>query len=337
MTPPQSERGEEGEGTAPAASSSVASSSVAGSSAARDLGATLRAHIATWPGRAACAVITASGTVAVAGPVEDVFEWASVTKLLVALAVLVASEEGTLDLDGPAGPDGSTVAHLMAHASGLPFDGASPISPPGRRRIYSNAGVEALAAHLEQRSAIAFGEYLQEGVLGPLGMTATTLAGSPAHGAGGPLSDLALLARELLAPRLVSAGTWRRATSVAFPGLAGVVPGFGRYDPCDWGLGPELAGQKSPHWTGTLNSPSTYGHFGQSGSFVWADPGAGVALAGLSSEPFGPWAREAWPALSDAVLRDVAGTAGPAAIGHPGVGTIYCPPTTIIGPNAGLL
>ena len=277
-------------------------------SASSDLVNALQGHVATWPGRAACAVANAGGTVASAGPEEEVFEWASVTKLLVAFAVLVASEEGTVSLDEPAGPDGSTVAHLLAHASGLPFEGMSPVSPPGRRRIYSNSGVEALAAHLERRSGLPFADYLQEGVLGPLAMTSTTVAGSPAHSGRGPLSDLVLLARELLAPSLVGRDTWTRATSVAFPGLAGVLPGFGRFEPCDWGLGPELAGAKSPHWTGTRNSKATYGHFGQSGSFVWADPEAGIALAGLSSEPFGPWAKEAWPALSDAVLAGLAGT-----------------------------
>jgi CubicO group peptidase (beta-lactamase class C family) len=272
-----------------------------------DLVNVLRAHVATWPGRAACAVANAEVTVASAGPEEEVFEWASVTKLLVAFAVLVASEEGTVSLDEPAGPDGSTVAHLMAHASGLPFEGTSAVSPPGRRRIYSNSGVEALAAHLERRCGLPFADYLQEGVLGPLGMTSTTVTGSPAHAGRGPLSDLAVLARELIAPHLVGTDTWARATSVAFPGLAGVLPGFGRFEPCDWGLGPELAGTKSPHWTGSRNSRSTYGHFGQSGSFVWADPEAGIALAGLSTEPFGPWAKEAWPALSDAVLASLAG------------------------------
>jgi CubicO group peptidase (beta-lactamase class C family) len=247
-------------------------------------------------------VVSGRSTLAMAGLVEGSFAWASVTKLLVALACLVAVEEGTLGLDQPAGPPGSTVAHLLAHASGLPFEGTAPVSPPGRRRIYSNAGYEALAAHLEREAGIDFGEYLKEAVLVPLGMLRTTLKGSPAHGAQGPLIDLALLAGELLSPTLVSPETWQLATSVAFAGLAGVVPGFGRFDPCDWGLGPELKDAKAPHWTGASNSPSTYGHFGQSGSFVWADPAAQLALCGLCSQRFGPWAKKAWPALSDAVI-----------------------------------
>jgi CubicO group peptidase (beta-lactamase class C family) len=46
----------------------------------------------------------------------------SVSKLLAGLAALVAVEEGAVDLDEPAGPDGSTVRHLFAHTSGPVFD-----------------------------------------------------------------------------------------------------------------------------------------------------------------------------------------------------------------------
>jgi CubicO group peptidase (beta-lactamase class C family) len=262
----------------------------------------LRAAVATWPAEGACALVSGRCIVAVAGPADRLYPWASVTKLLVALACLVAAEEGTLGLDQAAGPEGSTVSHLLAHASGLPFEGQAPVSAPGRRRIYSNAGYEALASHLEAQARIGFTAYLSEAVLEPLGMARTSLHGSPAHGASGPVADLALLACELLCPTLVSGQTWRQATCVAFPGLAGVVPGFGRFDPCDWGLGPELKGTKHPHWTGQSNSPGTYGHFGQSGSFVWADPSAGLALCGACALPFGPWAKRAWPEVSDAVL-----------------------------------
>ena len=82
-----------------------------------------------------------------------------------------------------------------------------------------------------------------------------------------------------------------------FPGLDGVLPGFGRQTPNDWGLGIELRDAKAPHWTGERNSPRTYGHFGRSGTFLWVDPDAGVALACLTDRDFGDWAKEAWPRL----------------------------------------
>jgi CubicO group peptidase (beta-lactamase class C family) len=249
------------------------------------------------------------GPIGVKGSVGDVdrpYPWASVTKPVTALAVLVAVEEGTLDLDEPAGPPGSTVRHLLAHASGLGPEGRTPLSAPGRRRIYSNAGFEWLAELLAQRSGLPFSDYVTDGVLAPLAMAGTLLppGASPASGLHGPLGDLLRLAHEWLSPTLISPTTHELASSVAFPGLAGVLPGFGRFDPCDWGLGVEVRGTKHPHWTGDHNSPRTFGHFGQSGSFLWVDPEAGLACAGLADRPFGPWAAEAWPRLADAVLAE---------------------------------
>jgi CubicO group peptidase (beta-lactamase class C family) len=242
------------------------------------------------------------------GRLDHVFRWASVTKLATALATLVAAEEGVVDLDEPAGPPGSTVRHLLAHASGLPFDPGPPIVKPGQRRIYSNGGYEALAAHVEAAAEMPFTEYLAAAVLQPLELRAE-LRGSPAHGLHGTLDDLLRFGAELQRPSLVASETFAEATSVQFRGLVGVLPDIGRMDPNDWGLGFELRDAKSPHWTGTHNSPRTFGHFGGSGSFLWVDPEHGLALASLSDLDFGPWALEAWPRLSDDVLAHDPGVA----------------------------
>ena len=258
--------------------------------------------LARWPvGTAAGGVVDAGGVRAGGGPVDEPLAWASVTKLLTALAVLVAVEEGTVGLDDDAGPPGATVRHLLAHAGGLGPDGAV-LAAPGTRRIYSNAGYELLADVVAGAAGLPFATYLGEAVLAPLELTGTTLEGSAAAGAVGPADDLLRLGRELLAPTLVAPATLAEATVVAFPGLVGVLPGFGRQDPNDWGLGPELRGHKAPHWTGSRNSPRTFGHFGQAGGFLWVDPDAGVACGCLTDRPFGPWAAEAWPALADGVL-----------------------------------
>lgn len=247
-------------------------------------------------------MIGADGTaLARHGDQDRAFPLASVTKPLTALAVLVAVEEGSVDLDQPAGPTGSTLRHLLAHASGLGIDGGV-LSPPGRRRIYSNAGIEAAAATVEVATEMPFATYLSEAVLEPLAMVATTLDGSPAHGATSTAGDLGRLAVELLAPRLIDPATHRTATSVVFPGLKGLVPGFGRQDPNDWGLGVEIRSSKHPHWTAPGNDPGTFGHFGRSGCFFWVDPVAGLALAVTTDEPFESWAVEAWPRLGQAVL-----------------------------------
>jgi CubicO group peptidase (beta-lactamase class C family) len=261
-------------------------------------------QIEDWPAAIAAAGVVRGGEeIAVRGPRDRVLRWASVTKLVTALAALVAAEEGVVDLDEPAGPDGSTVRHLLAHASGLPFEPGAPAGRPGQRRVYSNVGFEVLAEHVAERAEMPFTEYLTQGVLRPLGMQAE-LRGSPASELFGTLDDLLLLARALQRPTLVAPETLAEATSVQFPGLAGVLPDLGRMDPNDWGLGFELRDDKSPHWTGTRNSPRTFGHFGGSGTFLWVDPDAGIALGVLTDLEFGDWAKEAWPRLSDAVLSE---------------------------------
>jgi CubicO group peptidase (beta-lactamase class C family) len=260
-------------------------------------------QVAEWPAETVAVGVLRDGAVAGShGPSDQGFRWASVTKLVTALAVLVAAEEGVVDLDEPAGPPGSTVRHLFAHASGLPFDAGAPIAKPGQRRIYSNAGFEALAAHVEAAAEMPFGEYLAEAVLNPLGLAAE-LRGSPAAGLHGSLDDLLRLGAELQRPGLIAPETLAEATSVQFPGLVGVLPDIGRMEPNDWGLGFELRDEKSPHWTGGRNSPRTFGHFGGSGSFLWVDPEPRVALGCLCDLDFGPWALEAWPRISDDVLE----------------------------------
>jgi CubicO group peptidase (beta-lactamase class C family) len=256
--------------------------------------------IETWGARTAAAGVTgADAEVAAHGPRDAELRWASVTKLLTGLAALVALEEGTVDLDEPAGP--ATLRHLLAHASGLPPEEGQPLMAPERRRIYSNYGIELAASLVAERGGMAFEEYLRAAVLEPLGLRGS-LHGSPAWGYRGPLDDLLALGRELLAPTLVARETLDEATTVQFPGLAGVLPGFGRMEPNDWGLAFELRDAKSPHWTGSRNSPRTFGHFGAAGTFLWVDPEAGLALGVLTDKEFGDWAIDAWPALSDSVL-----------------------------------
>jgi CubicO group peptidase (beta-lactamase class C family) len=255
---------------------------------------------------AAVGVVDRDGVVAWRGDESHEFLWASVTKPVVALAVLVAVEEGVVDLDEPAGPPGSTVRHLLAHASGLPFVGGDPISDVGVRRIYSNSGFEVLAAHVETRAEMPFVEYLTGAVLDPLELQCE-LRGTAGDGLFGTLLDLLDLARELLVPTLVATETLAEATTVAFPGLGGVLPEFGRMEPNDWGLGVEIRDHKSPHWTGTRNSPATFGHYGGAGTFLWVDPDAQLAVACLTDRRISsddPWIKDAWPRFSDAVLSE---------------------------------
>jgi CubicO group peptidase (beta-lactamase class C family) len=252
----------------------------------------------------ALAAVGPDGVLATHGELDRAFRWASVTKLATALAILTAVDDGSIDLDEPAGPAGGTVRHLLAHASGLPFDGEAVVTRVESRRVYSNTGFDRLGALLAERDGGgAFAASLLVRVLAPLGMTATDLVERPSQGLHGPLRDLAALAVELLRPTLVTGATATAMRTLAFPGLKGVLPGVGSFDPLDWGLGAELRDGKDPHWTGSRNSPGTFGHFGGSGTFLWVDPALDVALVCLTDRDYGPWALQAWPALSDAVIE----------------------------------
>ncbi|KAA0120490.1 serine hydrolase [Mycolicibacterium sp. P9-22] len=284
--------------------------------------------LADWPVPTAAAAVIgptfrgersdgAVSVLATHGDTSRPFRLASVTKPLVARAAQVAVEEGAFELDTPAGPPGATVRHLLAHTSGVAMQSTSGeqsdgeeyevLAAPGTRRIYSNAGFTLLAEVLQASAEIAFGGYLREAVFEPLGMTASTLNGGASaagYGAESSVDDLARFAADLLRPALVTPEMHAEATTVQFPGLNGVLPGFGSQRPNDWGLGFEIRAEKTPHWTGSSNSAGTYGHFGQSGTFLWVDPAVDLALVVLTDRDFGEWTRPLWPAISDGVLRE---------------------------------
>ena len=264
--------------------------------------------IAEWPVPAAsAAVVGPTGILASRGDLTRGYRLASVTKPLVARAAQVAVEEGVVDLDTPAGPPGATIRHLLAHTSGLAMNSAEELGRPGTRRVYSNYGFAVLAESIERQSGIEFGRYLTEAVFEPLGMASSRLDGGALEAGFGGVStvaDLVAFVGDLLRPATVSAQMHTEATSVQFPGLSGVLPGFGVQRPNDWGLGFEIRAGKTPHWTAAANSPATFGHFGQSGTFIWVDPVADLALVVLTDRDFGGWAKPLWPALSGEVLRE---------------------------------
>lgn len=257
-----------------------------------------------WPVEfAAAGVVDPAGEASTYGDASRVVRLASVSKPVAALAVLIAAEEGVVDLDEPAGPPGATVRHLLAHTSGLPFEGSEPIARPAHRRIYSNEAFRVLATHLAEHAEMPFAEYVREAVCAPLGLGLDP-AGDPGSGMHGSLEDVLGVGRELLRPRLVADETRDEMIDVQFPGLSGVLPDFGRFDPLDWGLGVQL-NTRPPSWMGARASPRCFGHFGGSGTFLWVDPEASVVCAALTTTEFDEWAKDAWPRLSDAVLEEM--------------------------------
>jgi CubicO group peptidase (beta-lactamase class C family) len=275
-------------------------------------------QVLDWPvPHAAAAVLSPSGVLASVGDTSMRFPLASVTKPLAALAALVAVEEGALELDRPvpefaptllsgdlAAELGSmTLRHLLSHASGLAPERRQRAAAVGARRIYSNAGYDLIGELVTGATGIGFADYLAEAVFAPLHMERAELVGSPASHGIASVSDLQLLLAELLTPSgLLHPDTLASARAVQFPGLGGVLPGYGGQRPNDWGLGFELRGGKQPHWTSTRNSPGTYGHFGRSGTMFWVDPSVRLGLVALTDRDFGDWAIQAWPVLADAVL-----------------------------------
>lgn len=274
-------------------------------------------QVTDWPvPNAAAAVVGVDGIRASVGDLDEPFAIASLSKPLASLATLVAVEEGALELDEPPGDPllvrelpGATLRHLLAHASGIAPDRRQRFATPGTRRIYSNAGIEVAAEMVEQATGIGFADYLQQAVFAPLGMSGASLPGSAAKDVRAGVADLARMVAAVLSggAGLLHPSTLAEATSVQFPGLRGVLPGYGMQPHNDWGLGFEIRADKSPHWTSAANSPSTYGHFGQRGTLFWVDPVARLGLVALTDGGFGEWAVHAWPALSDAVLAEYGG------------------------------
>lgn len=270
--------------------------------------------IDSWPVDHVGAAVVAPTGIVTAGDAERVLRLASLSKPMAGWAIMVAVEEGTIDLDAPLrhveAPDGATMRHLLAHAAGFGFDDPAPIASIERRRMYSNTGIERAADELAAAASMPFVDYLTAAVFEPLAMSTAELRGSPAHAVHANALDVARFVDEMRAPRLIAAETAAEVRRIQYPDLAGIVPGVGRFDPCPWGLTVEVRGDKSPHWTGRANSASTFGHFGGAGTMMWVDPAADVGLVALTDRPFDDWSVDAlrvWPELSDAVLTEWAG------------------------------
>ena len=248
------------------------------------------------------------------GDQDKVYPWMSVTKLVTSRTILGAVENGVLDLSEPlqplpgiSEPRPVNVADLLAHRAGLDHEKREFTRAPRSRRVYSNSGYEILGELLSQRSGIPFTAWAQDMVLSPLGIKRQLLE-SPAWGMHGSLRELLAFAFEAACPRFLSPklfAAWSRSDGMQLPG---VVPGYGYHRDNAWGLGCEIRAAKDPHWTLPGSSEQTYGHFGQSGSFLWIDPLAHLGAVFLGQEPFSALHKQLWPKLNRA-LREVAQTA----------------------------
>lgn len=142
--------------------------------------------------------------------VDSIFLSASLTKPVVAMAVMLLVERGALSLSTPVaeflpilidcGKKGITLRHLLTHTSGLPdmlpnnralrmtraalssfVEGtchAAVDFPPGRGVQYQSMGFVLLAKVVELVSGLPFSAFLQREILNPLKMNDTAL-GAP--------------------------------------------------------------------------------------------------------------------------------------------------------------
>ena len=99
-----------------------------------------------WPGSPAYVVLRMNGgaieRVAEHGDLDDVRDWASVSKLAVSMAFGVEMDWDLHSYTEMVGPQGANYANLLSHSSGLGLEEGDPVIPIATRRVYSNYGVE---------------------------------------------------------------------------------------------------------------------------------------------------------------------------------------------------
>jgi beta-lactamase class C len=213
---------------------------------------------------------------------------------------------------------------------------------PDTRVQYSNVGYGLLAVVVEQRTGKDFSSALTELVLGPLGVEAylgtepprapAILAGvrgehsstdlEPFNSAfwrglafpwGGLVTTVdgalgILRAYQGIPADFLSPATRAQAARSHTGDLSGGFIAPLIWSPCPWGLGPEVRGQKTPHWTPVEAGPDSFGHSGASGALAWAAPAHGVAWAILGARTAdNGWLLRRGPAIGAAILTFEAG------------------------------
>lgn len=230
------------------------------------------------------------------GDLEKEYYLASVTKVLSTYGILYACKQKLLGLDDVIVSNGAGVKHFLSHASGLgPVNSTDFIIEPAKKRIYSNYGFEILSEYFEHKTKVDFSQYLKEQIFSSLDMDHTYLTGPAGYAGYTNLNDMCGFLHELINPGLISQEELDMTTTPIFPNLRGILPGFGSFKENVWGLGFEIKGDKHPHWTSPLVSSQTYGHFGQSGCYLWVDPQAKLGMVVLADKDFGEWSKELWP------------------------------------------
>ena len=239
---------------------------------------------------------------------------ASAAKPGVTLRTLLCHAAGLpLDVAPKRAPyaEGLDWARLAAACVETPLE-----AEPWTRVQYSNVGYGLAALVVERTTGQPFAAALLELVLDPLGVEGylgeepprppVTLADvrglhrrTPIEPFNSPFwrslalpwaglvttaaGALALVGAFLDGTGLLSAGLRAEAAADQTGGLGGGFIDPLRWSPCPWGLGPEVRGEKSPHWVPPEAGPASLGHSGASGALAWAAPAAGISWAILGA------------------------------------------------------
>ena len=243
---------------------------------------------------------TPAGSSTERGATDRAFRLASVSKVLAAIAVHIAVEEGTIALDDDAGPEGSTVRHLLAHASGLAPDGdAVPARPArARRRIYSNIGFEVLAEHIASARRHAV-RAVRRGWPSSTrsASTGTDVAGSPAHGHHSSVADLCVRPRgRCVGHELLAATHRRRDDDAGLPRPRRRPARLRQAGPEPVGPRRRGPGPQAPALDLARQQPAHLGPLRAGGHVrVVRSRCRPIGLVVLTDRDFGPWAVDAWP------------------------------------------
>jgi CubicO group peptidase (beta-lactamase class C family) len=195
---------------------------------------------------------------------------------------------------------------------------AVPAVDAARQRVrYSNIGYWIAGAASAAALETTFSEAMRREVLEPFGLSEVFAApdeslsdrfarrygktkimnvpygralASPAGGLFATARDLVRFASIFLNDGVTPEGSRvlsRSAVSLMTTNQTGTLPGgierFREWPVGSWGLGWEVKGEKSDHWTGDFTSPDTFSHPGQAGTLYWADPATGIACAILAN------------------------------------------------------
>lgn len=240
------------------------------------------------------------------------YRLASITKLLTTYVVADAVIAGFINfedivLSEKLKSQDVTFRDLLSHSSGIRPE---PLEPYERhqKRIYTNEAFDLAGDSLIKKLGKDFigtsiGDLFEDGLGSFLG-SSFQFAGSCSASASGTLDDLILLMGELRRPTYLDVVTQKNLTTPYLPELEGILPGWGNYRQNTFGIGFEVKGNKQPHWTGSISSTKTFGHFGQSGAFIFHDPVHNVSACCLTNQDFSVWAKEEFPKLSNAIYKN---------------------------------